>query len=846
MKRPLVAVALAFLGGLTTASFTDLPLGPLLGATVLSLALAGVLLWRRQADSVGALLATAWLGGACRYTWAVQQGWGEGLRPYFDTNVCMGAVVVEEPRRQEERWQAVVETRRVQSFPSGPWPSCPPVRQVHSRALLVAPDLSKIAFGDWICVTGRLRPPAGATNPGQFSFRRYLACRRLRACLFSSSEDPPRRCGGGYGAWLPTWTVRVRKALTGRIERTMPGPQAALMAQLLNSIVFGLAAAPLPADLESYFRRAGVIHILVASGTQVSLLLMFLMALRRPALSRRGRSVLAWGERVTRRWPMLCSALAGLRNHPLGKPRLGWGYSLLGAGVVGGYALIAGGQASIGRAAWMGGLLLLAHTTDRDFDTLTALAAAALAWLVANPLDLLSPSFQLSFAAVLGLIVLGPPLYHRLATWWPRLLAWPFAFSAAAQLAVAPILAYEFHQVALVGLLTNLPVVPMAGLLVATGLAASFLGWVSASLATWLNVFNQGLLQLIMRLTFFFSEIPGGFISTPAFSVRHLIAGYGMLALLTVGMQGQLRIRRERWVVYGLLFLSGCAAWQAGRSLNATLQVTFLDVGHGDAILVQAPSGRTMLIDGGPYREGPPEYDAGERVVVPALMALGVSRLDVVVATHLEADHIGGLPAVLRAVPVNYLLLSDAAGDTAAADRLRYTARKQRVQIRPARRGQKIHLGQGLQAYVLWPLPSPLEGTGSDANNNAIVLKLVYGRISFLLTSDIGAPAERELLQRSGYLASTILKVAHHGSESSTTPSFLQAVRPRIAVISVGTEPHRGVIPLHRTNAYGHPSRLVQERLRQIGAQLYRTDLEGAITIRTNGRTVRVQTHGER
>jgi competence protein ComEC len=852
MKRPLVGVAGAFLLGIAAASRLDLPAGPLLGALGFLLAVAGALIRRRQAAAGWALLLTAALGGACRYTWAVQQAGREALRPYFGAAVRLAGVVVDEPRLQGERWHLVLESRLVQVLPSQRGRSQPNPPEVagrsraRSRVYLVAPDLSGIAFGDWICVTGRLQAPSGATNPGQFSFRRYLAQRRLRACLFVAPGDRLQRCDGDQGAWLPTWTVRLRQALTERIERHMPGPYGELTAQLLNSLVFGLAAAPLPPDLESHFRRAGVVHILVASGTQVSLLILFLILLREPSRSRGGRAALAWGERAARRWPRLQEAFSRGQQHPLGRPRLGCGYSLLVAGVVGGYALIAGAQASIVRAAWMGGLLLLAHATARDFDALTALAAAALALLLANPLDLFSPSFQLSFAAVLGLILLGPPLSHRLSARWPGPLAWPLAFSAAAQLAVAPILACEFHQVSLVGFLANLPVVPIAGLLVATGLAASLLGGIGGPLTTGLHAFNHGLVHGIVRITCFFSEIPGGFIWIPAFSWTHLTLGYAALAVWTLGLSGHLRFRRERGVVYGLLLLSGFMVWQAGRSLNPTLRVTFLDVGNGDAILVQAPSGRTMLIDGGPYRPGPPAYDAGERVVVPALLALGVSHLDVVVATHLQADHIGGLPAVLRAVPVSCLLLSEAAEETAVADRLRATAQQQGVPIRPARRGQTINLGRGLRAYVLWPLASPLRGTGSDVNNNAVVLKLVYGRVSFLLTGDIGAAAERELLQRTGHLASTVLKVAHHGSEGSTTPEFLQAVRPRIAVISVGSEPERGVTPLHRTNLYGHPSRLVQQRLRQIGAHLYRTDLEGAITVRTNGCTVWVSSHGER
>jgi competence protein ComEC len=424
--------------------------------------------------------------------------------------------------------------------------------------------------------------------------------------------------------------------------------------------------------------------------------------------------------------------------------------------------------------------------------------------------------------------------------------ALPLAMSSAAQLAMVPILAYEFHQVSPAGFLANVPVVPAAGLLVVTGLTASGLGLLSGTAATWLNGFNHGLLYLTMRTTCFFSELPGGFISTPGFSWWPLVLACGLLALLAVGLQGKLQFRRERWIVYGLLLLTGVVVWQAARSLNATLRVTFLDVGSGDAILIQSPAGRTMLIDGGPYQAGPPEYDAGERVVVPVLMSLGVKRLDVVVATHCQSDHIGGLPAVLREVPVGHLLVSDTDEDTDAAERLRCVAQERQVKIVSARRGQKINLGRGVHAYVLWPTERPLTGTGEDSNNNSVVLKLVYGRVSFLFTGDLEAAAERELLKRTGHLASTVLKVAHHGSKGSTTPEFLREVRPAVAVISVGTQPERGVPPPDRTNVHGHPTPTVRQRLTDAGTHLYRTDLDGAVTVCTNGRTWRVKTYGER
>jgi len=283
--------------------------------------------------------------------------------------------------------------------------------------------------------------------------------------------------------------------------------------------------------------------------------------------------------------------------------------------------------------------------------------------------------------------------------------------------------------------------------------------------------------------------------------------------------------RRERLVI-GLLVVAVAAAWfGVHTALDRTLEVTFLDVGQGDSILVRAPSGGSVLIDGG-GRPGQTRtgWDVGRQVVVPALLVAGVRRLDAVIATHCDADHIGGLPAVLDEVPAGMLLCGGVPLGTATEQRLLASADENGVKARDAVLGQVFHLGPGIRAAVLHPGPVPITGTGADSNNNSVVLRLVYREVSFLFTGDIEKPAQQALLSRGATLRSTVLKVPHHGADGAALPAFDQAVRPALAVISVGA-----------TNRYGHPGEEALSALRATGAHVLRTDVSGAILVKSDG-----------
>lgn len=621
--------------------------------------------------------------------------------------------------------------------------------------------------GQRIRVVARLHRPVGFRNPGAFDYPAHL--RREGILLVGSAgadsvspltaDDPP-------------WPVRVKRWAVAAIRSHLPDTSAALLAGLL----LGDRTA-LPPELDEGFRRAGVYHVLAVSGFNVALL---------------AASVFAF-------------------LHLLGVGR-GWAVPAAAAVLVG-FALVVGSQPSVLRATVMGLLLLLGLMLDRQSQLLNALALAAAGLLLWRPGDLLEPGFQLSFAATAGIVWLAPRLAeHLVARHWPRRLAAALAASAGAQLAVTPLMLSHFNQLSLAGVAANLAVVPLAGAATTLGLAAVGAAAASDMAAGWLFGAVWPVLLLLRATVALAASAPWAMTHLPAPGLAAVLAWYAALLLLP-GMGGG---RRVRWAVAGLLALAlGLEALPHLQPGSGRLRITFLDVGQGDAALIELPEGRRILVDGGPG--GAHRFDVGGRVVAPFLWNRTVRRLDVVVLSHGDADHAGGLAAVLRHFRVGEFW--EAAAQGPGAESARLAVQRSGAVHRMLAAGARVSLGS---AFLTVLNPDPADR--GPANDRSLVLRLDWGIVSVLLTGDLGAEGENRLLQRRAPLGVLLLKVAHHGSRFATGTAFLDATRPALAVISVGAR-----------NPFHHPAPETLGRLATAGARVYRTDLDGAVIVESDG-----------
>ena len=703
--------------------------------------------------------------------------------------------------------------------------------------------------GDPIEGLARARPARNFGNPGSFDSRANLARQNIHLTGTLRSAELIRKIAERPPA-LSHRLARARGYLLGRLDAIFaaaPGRAAVLRAMLLGDRNF------IDHERAEAFQKTAAYHVLVIAGLHVAALAAFVF----------------WAGR----W---------LRLSPLAS-------TLLTLAVLASYLAIVEDRPPILRAGLMAAIVLIARLLVRRVELLNTAAAAALILLAARPSALTDPSFQLSFLAVGTIGALAAPwirhssepyrraLEHltdttrdaahppraaqfrldaravvnwlarrlpvRLAARASSLVALPCAgalrlwevvvVSATIQLGMLPLLAHYFHRVSMAGPLANIPAVLLTGLIVPMGFLTLGASLVWTALASAMAKALGALVAALVASVEWFTRWHWASYRIPGPPALLLLAFFTELAVLAVAA----RAGRRRWQLLAAAPLAALALAVATYPFppsleRSKLEVAVLDVGQGDSIFTAFPDGRTMLIDAGGglglpriggMRTG---LDIGEQVVSPYLWSRGLKRLDVVALTHAHQDHLGGLTAVLENFRVRELWVGRDVASPAFQALLKL-ARGRGVRVVHHLRGDSF-AWDGVTGRVLWPDTSA--ETPTAKNNDSLVLRLEHGRLALLLPGDIEAPVERKVLRDSSALAADLLKVAHHGSKTSTTAEWVAAVAPSTAAISVG-----------ETNPFGHPSPDVLERLAASGARTLRTDRDGAITALSDGQTLQVR-----
>lgn len=606
---------------------------------------------------------------------------------------------------------------------------------------------------------GRLRPWFQATD----------------ATVLESAPDRARE--GAEWVWGP---VRWRDRLIERFGR-LYGDRAPLVSALTLARREGLDR-----ELQERFARSGIAHLLAISGFHVG--------------------VIAGAVLVTL---ALCGV--GQRRRELGAAAAAWVY----VGFI-------GFPDAACRAALMLALVALSRARGRPPARWAPLGAALLLLVAFDPTKLGSAGFQLSFAGVAGLVAWAGPLsatVRRLGSRrCPQSLATALGAGIAATLATLPVVAWHFERVSVVGIPATLAATPLVSLALMGSLTSLLVDFVWPSLASFLA---GGVTVLLVGLEGV-AEASAAPSWASVWTTRpSVVAGTcGLLLAAHLARRPRIGARARRllvsaYVVSGVLAWPLLLAWQA----RGSAELVLIDVGQGDAIAIRSPRGRWILVDAGPAaRDADPEAHPAVR----ALRARGVGRLEALVLTHPDLDHIGGAGPVLRSLDVRAVY--DPALPAPKEDFVDVlaAAAERGVPWWPARAGGRIEL-DGVLLEVLHP-PEALPAE-TESNATSVVLKITYGDFDALLTGDAYTDVERALLPSLGPLE--VLKVGHHGSDTSTDSLLLAHTRPEVAVISVG-----------RTNRYGHPSPRVVGRLERSGAEVRRTDLEGTLSIvaRPDGR----------
>ncbi len=547
-------------------------------------------------------------------------------------------------------------------------------------------------------------------------------------------------------------------------------------AGLVEAMVIG-RREDIPLSLRRDFTDAGLAHLLAISGLHVGLLAAWLLL----ALTRLVRRPIAW---------------------------------LITCVLIWGYVSLLGFPAPATRAAGFLSIHAVSRARQRHPPSAAVLAVALLVVLLLEPGAATAVGAWLSVAAVWGTGVAGALIVGRLAR---RPFVRLAAASAGATLATAPVTAFAFGSVALAGLVTNLIAVPLAGIAVPGVVASLVLGDLAAG--------GAGLvLAAIENVARVGAALPLGHVSGvggPAFAAPWLaLAAAAYYLARARPVWRRLGTKLLGWAAV-LSWLLVAMAIGERRDRGPDLAIHVLDVGQGDAIAIRTPRGSWLLVDGGPLSAA---GDAGRRVVVPFLERHGVRRLAALIVSHGDADHLGGVPSVLSRIGADLVL--EPGQPLGSGLYLEFLAALDGAGIewRAARTGDTLVVDSVVVA-VIHPSAEWMQSQ-LVPNENSVVLKLRYGCFEAVLTGDVGHPVEERLLASVGQ--ADLLKVGHHGSVGSTGAEWLAAVRPGAAVISVGR------------NSYGHPAPAVLERLRRSGVRVWRTDRGGAVTIRSDGRYLKV------
>ncbi|MBK8554056.1 MAG: DNA internalization-related competence protein ComEC/Rec2 [Ignavibacteria bacterium] len=640
-----------------------------------------------------------------------------------------------------------------------------------------------------------IRSP-GKRNPGDFDYRKYLEIQNIHKLFYVNDyKNVTVLSKDNLNYFYQNILIPVKIFVLTTIDKNYDGDEAAYLKGLITG-----ERSDITQEMKDDFVNAGVMHLIAVSGLNVAYIIISLSLIL---------SLL--------RFPMIPRAVITIA------------FLIF-------YCMFTGNTASIVRASIMGILVLIAILLERRINFYNIIGMAAMMILIYDAKQLFDPGFILSFSAVLSMAVFLTTFekvflsrireLHIKGKKIALMLLALFFTSLAAQIGTIPITANYFGKISVISLLTNIIAVPLANLSLAIGFFQMFIAAISEYLSSVISETNNVLLYVQLSFIQWCASPDFAYFSVENFNFTSIIAYYLIvLILIWRKTEGNFCFRI---ILSGLIL---CGYFILETDLEKKLKITFLDVGQGDCSVIHTPDDKIILVDCGRTSF---VSNSGERIIAPYLKRNSVSRIDLLIITHLHLDHIGGIHYLLENFEIGKIIESGQKYNTAFTNTMDSLIQAKKIPRETIRTGDYINNIENLRLYFIFPGAEFVDQTGNTLNNNlnngSVAFILKYKENEFFFSGDIEKESENFISDTyTGFIETDVLKVAHHGSITSSTIKFIVNNKPQHAVISCGMY-----------NKFNHPSDLVLNRLNNIGAVIHRTDTEGAVVFQSDGRNIEI------
>ncbi len=652
---------------------------------------------------------------------------------------------------------------------------------------------SKLQYGDEIELKGEYIEPQTARNKGGFNYKQYLKTMKIYGTINAEKVSILEK--NKINPILKT-SNDIHIKIGEKIEEFLEEKQAGI----LKGILLG-DSKQVEEEIQEDFRISNISHVLAVSGMHVNYIILGIYFLLKPL----------FGKRRTREITIIFLAF---------------------------YMFITGFSASIVRAGIMGIIIILGKLIHRKEDTWTSISISLLILLINNPFSILNISLQLSFAGTMGLVLFSKKI--------PGI----FSITLCAQIMIFPIMIYHFNIFGTYFLITNLLVGIIIGPIIVIGMLGIFSSIFSLAIAKILFFIVKISVEILILISKF-SGLSMAKIYLPTPKIWQITLYYIILfcikAIYEVYLEKKptstfIRVknlialakykfrknRREniKKIISALIIL--LVTFIIVQKQDNKLNINFVDVGQGDSCFIVTPKNKTILVDGGGSQSK--EFDVGKSTLLPYILNKGYTQLDYIVISHFDYDHVGGILYIMQEIKVKNIIIGKQFENSQNYEKFVNLVQQKDIKVKIVEVGENIEIEKDLNFNVIWP-NSKNKISDNSINNNSLVFKMKYKKFSMLFTGDIEEVAEKEILKTydAKNLESLVLKVPHHGSKTSSSQEFLEAVKPKIALIGVG-----------KNNKFGHPSNITLEKFEKYGTKVYRTDQRGEITLKTDGNKIKI------